>query len=561
MKLFLKHIFLLGFLVAFASPAVAASPANTVIMQIDSQHAVVDGAVNELQTAPSIRDGVTLVPLRFIVEVFGAEVVWNTADKEITLRQGERVIRFWPGSSEVVVDGTVHAITGAPVVENGVTLVPLRFLVKNLDYEINFLPVTKEIHIKQLPPPNLPPVAEFEISNDTVAQGETVYYKEKSFDPDGDELVESKWSGRERAFFAPGDHEVSLQVKDKHGAWSEPYTVVIRVTDEVKMDEITYNLHNPIAGQPLNMADIPVLEIKPLDPVVMMNKEKIMISNSPETLQRDGILYSDVLSGENRLYYHHLNGSNKTKSIYLLAVNQGTNTVDLTVNKWGVAGPADPLAVGRLAAHRYLNFKHPDMPQSYKLLPGEKVILNEGSSNVVKPGQTTHGIFGVNADNDLLFAVVAAGSREQLAEFEKLPVLARDGKHIRGTYLRANRNVAVRLNTKQPARLVVADGDDDSFLYGKDEEVIYRNKGNYGLIYRINIQSKYRVGVLFSARGGVFAGAGAWQGEAFNLPNQGILKAREGCVIGIVEPGQERTLEFIPPAGSYLPINLIFIPF
>lgn len=558
----LKAFFLFGLLFALAAPVAAGAPANSVTMRIGSPRAEVDGGFYELQAAPCIKDDVTLVPLRFIVEAFGAEVTWNIADKSITLRQGAKEFRFWPGKNEALIDGAARTMAGVPVVEDGVTLVPVRFLVENLAYEVNYQPAAKNILIKQLPPPNQPPVAEFEVSKDTVAQGETVVYTDTSFDPDGDELTQAKWTGNERAFFAPGEYEVTLQVKDRHGLWSEPRARVIKVTGEVKMDELTYNLSYPIPGRRMDMSGIPVLDMEVLNPVVMMNKEKIMVSNSPETVLRDGILYKDVLSGENRLYYHHLNGSGKTKTIYLVAVNQGKEPVKMTVRKWGTAGPGDPMGVGRLAAYNYLDFKYPNVPRSMELLPGEMAVLNENTGNTVKPNQTTHGIFGVSVEKDLLFAVLAVTSPGQLDNFEKkLPLLARDGLHIRGTYLRANRTVNVRLKKSQPARLIIADGEDDSFLYGKDDDVIYRNKGNYGLCYRINIQTAHRVGVLFSSRGGVFAGAGAWDGKAFNLPGEGILQAREGCVIGVVEPGPETVLEFIPPAGSYLPINLIFKPF
>ncbi|MCL2337858.1 MAG: copper amine oxidase, partial [Firmicutes bacterium] len=91
---------------------------------------------------------------------------------------------------------------------------------------------------------------------------------------------------------------------------------------------------------------------------------------------------------------------------------------------------------------------------------------------------------------------------------------------------------------------------------------ITNNFGNYGVIYKITVTSKKRVGVIFSPRGGVFAGAGKWDSQAFYLPNQGILKPQtEFALIGILEPNKQKTLEFIPPAGSYLPINIIFYPF
>ncbi len=555
-----KYFLCLVFLFALIVPAGVGYAADEVVLKVDSPYALVDGTGTDLQMAPSVIDGTTLVPLRFLAETFGTAVSWSAEDKEITLRQENRVIQMRPDSKSVVVDNTEKTISAAPVVKDGVVLVPLRFLVENLNFKVSFKPVTKEIHINRLPPPNRPPVAEFTVLKDTVAQGETVFYTDKSYDPEGDQLVERKWIGNERAFFKPGDHEVSLQVKDEKGAWSEPFTKVIRVTETVKMDELTYNFNNPLPGQPLATVDIPVLDYKRVNPVGTTNREKVMISNSPETVTQAGILYKDVLRGQNRLYYHHLNGTNGNIQIYLLAVNQGEEPVDLKVNRWGVAGPADPLAVGRAAAYRFLDFSSIDA-KNIKLLPGEEVVLNEGNAPVVYPGRTVHGIFSVDASQDVLFVVAAVKNSKQLDQYEKLRVLPRDGKHIRGTYLRGNRNMLVKLGQREPSRLVIADGNEDRFLYGKDGEEIYRNKGNYGLIYRVTVRSEFRAGVLFSPRGGVFAGAGAWEGDAFNLPNRGVMQPGGLAMIGVIEPGQEKVLEFIPPAGSYLPVNLIFIPF
>jgi len=550
-------------LLLFCPLAAIASGAGEVTLKVGSLQAQADGVFHNLTAAPRVIEGATMVPLRFLSEVFGAEVAWDSETRKIVVKNGGSVIYLQVGETKVVIDGTEKVVGVAPVVENGTTLVPLRFIVENMHYQVNYQPWIKEIHIKQLPPPSPPnqnPVAEFTVEKDIVAQGETVVYHDVSYDPDGDELVERKWKGKERAFFAPGEYEVSLQVKDSVGAWSEPYTKVIKVTEEVKMDRFTFNLHNPIPGELMDLSSIPVLELKEVDPAITMNREKVMISNSPEIVKEEGILFSDTLEGENRLYYHQINGTDQTKYIYLLAVNQGTEPIRLTLQKWGTAGPADPMAVGRAAAYRYLDF-NPAGAKFLELEPGEKAILNNGLSDVVPPGQTVHGIFDINAHDDLLFLVAAVDDPNTIDNYEELNVLPSDDNHIRGTFSRANRSVLVSLEGIEPARLLVADGEDDSFMLGKDVRLLRKNKGNYGLTYKITIKSKHRVAVLFSARGGVFGGAGAWNGEAFNLPNRGILQAREGCMIGVVEPGQEHVLEFVPPAGSYLPVNLIFIPF
>ncbi len=558
--------------ILLAAPVIAA-PANTqvdtVALKLNESQARVDGVPYELETAPQVNEGITLVPLRFIAEIFGAEVGWNTEDNQIAIQQNDKNIILQPGSYQAVINGEPQTISGVTTIVNETTLVPLRFLVESLNYRVSFMPQTKEINIKQLTPANIPPIAYFVINKEIVAQGETVVYENQSNDPDGDQIVTEIWIGNERAFFAPGEYEVTLKVKDSLGAWSEPCTKKITVTEEVKMDRLTYNLQNPVPGEPLGNLNIPVLQLKQFDPSVSMAREQVLVSNSPEEIKEDGILCSDTLRGKNRLYFHHINGSNEKKRIFLLAINQEDKPVKLVIKRLGVAGPSDAMSVGKTAAYRFLDFDR-SQARTLVLQPGGQVIINEGIVNTLEPGQVINAMFDVDADANLLYSVAAVGSQVQLIEYENLTILPRDDKHIRGTFSLANRSVSVQLKGDEPARLIIADGKEDKFLYGKDNNtstmgrysLLSKDTGNYGVVYRVRIGTQQRVGVVFSPRGGVFAGAGSWDGEAFNLPNKGILKPQtEYAMIGVVEPGKEKVLEFIPPAGSFLPINLIFIPF
>jgi len=549
--------------------AEANNQVDTVLLKLNENQAKADGVPYELEIAPQAKEGITMVPLRYLAEIFGAQVDWNEETRQIYVQQNDNNILLQQDSDQILLNGEIQTICGLPTIENGITLVPLRFLVESLNYKVDFVPDTKEINIKQLQPPNKSPVADFSINQNIVAQGETVLYEDKSSDPDGDQIVEGKWTGNERAFFAQGEYKVTLTVKDSNGAWSEPCTKIVTVTDEVKMDRLTYNLNNPVSGEPLGNLNISVMELKQFDPAVSMAREEVLVSNSPEIIKENGILYSDILSGENRLYFHHINGSNENKRVFLLAINQEDKPVSLVVKKWGVAGPAGVMSVGRAAAYRFLDFD-PRNARFIKLQPGEQVIINEGMNNILKPGQAINALFDVDSNDDLLYSVVAVGSKDQLVKYENIPILFRDNNHIRGTFSLANRSVSVQLDGEEPARLIVADGKDDEFLYGKDTNTSTmgryslrsKNTGNYGVVYRVRIGTQHRVGVIFSPRGGVFAGAGAWDGQVFYLPNKGILKPQtEYAMIGVVEPGKEKVLEFIPPAGSFLPINLIFIPF
>lgn len=545
-----------------AAPVFAGEIPGEIRMQVGSVNAVVDGNFVELPAAPEVFDGITMVPLRFLADTFRLQTEWNQENREVVISGEGTVLCLWPASERALVNGEEKKLSGAPVVEEGVTLVPLRFVAENMNCQVRFLAETKEIHIEKLPPPpppNNPPEARFRVLKDEVAQGETVYYRDESSDPDGDEIVERRWTGKERAFFAPGEYEVTLRVKDSRGAWSEPFTRVIKVTEEVKMDRLTYNLRHPIPGEPVDISDIDVLGLRQIKPRLTPAGGSVMVSNSPETVRREGVLYSDILSGENRVYYHHINGLPRAIGIFLVASNNSGEPVRFTVERSGVAGPADPMSVGRASAYRYLD-STPAGP--VVLQPGEKVVLNKGATNTIKPGQATHGIFDVNADGELTLSVVAATSMDRVDYVMNTFLIPGDGMHVRGTYPRCERQMVVDYSGSQPARVVVADGNDDRFLYGKDAEQWLKNKGNYGINYRIAIRSKNRVGVLFNPRGGTFAGAGSWDGEAFYIPNRGILQPQtQAALLGVLEPGEEKVFEFIPPAGSSLPVNLILIPF
>jgi len=548
--------------------ALANASTNTVVLKVGDKHVQVDGTTQQLNTAPRIMGSTTMVPLRFLSEAFGAKVAWQQELQQITVEHDSKVLVLYPGKKQVLINGNSSMIDAAPEIREGTALVPLRLLIEAMNYAVEYEPKFKVIHITQLPPPNQPPVAVFNLSKTMVAQGETVIYEDKSYDPEGDEIIERKWSGNERAFFKPGQYKVSLTVKDRPGNTSETYTATVRVTDEVRMDQLTYNLHNPIRGAIVDISGIAVASLRTFDPAVTYKRENIVVSNSPETITEDGILYCDEISGDNRLYYHHFNGSKEPKRVYLLASNERSTPAKLWLLNWGTAGPGDPMVVGKRAAYRYLDSNK--KAQVITINPGEKIIINKDINNTIGSGETMHGIFDVSSDNKLLFSMVAVSDQDPIADYESLAMLPRDGKHVRGTFPRGQRSFLVQLpELQKPERLVIADGREDAFLYGEDKNTLNEDdenlktffKGNYGLVYSIGIRAKQRVGVIFSPRGGPYAGAARWDNEPFNLSNIGTIKAGEGALVGVVNPGEKNYFTFIPPAGSFLPVNLIFVPF
>ena len=82
----------------------------------------------ELDVPPMIVDGRTMAPLRFVGESLGAEVLWNEDARQVIYTSGSRQIILTVGQRTVFVDGRSVEIDAAPVIVDGRTLVPVRFV-------------------------------------------------------------------------------------------------------------------------------------------------------------------------------------------------------------------------------------------------------------------------------------------------------------------------------------------------------------------------------------------------------------------------------------------------
>lgn len=421
--------------------------------------------------------------------------------------------------------------------------------------------------IEVLEKPNQPPVAQFSVSDTKVDQGETVVFHDESFDPDGDKLVEFEWSGKQRAYFKEGTYPVTLKVKDSRGKWSEPFTVEIEVTDQVIMTEMEYNLFHPLPGEIVNLTDINPLEFSVIKPAFLSYDDTVLlISNSPETVTENGILYRDTISGSIRLMYHHKNGTNTRKKVYILAGNPGDKPAQITVTKKGFGGPSqDDLAIGKNGLARFLESS---CHEQYTLAPGRVMVLEgSGSAREIPPDHSVFSMMDLTATSDVTFTFVMVDvGVDVLTTYDDLPVLNRD-MHQRGTFFGANRTYRLETNGEQPERFSLADNQSDFHLGGIDaitgEQVI--NKGNYGLMYQLDIQAGSRMGLLTNPRGGLFMGAALTpEGTVYGLPANGhrFIKDSSQAVINMVfSPGEEEKFIFMPPVSSTMPVMFLFMPY
>jgi outer membrane protein assembly factor BamB len=91
-----------------------------------------------LDAPPIIRDQRTFVPLRFLGEIIGATVAWDATERKVTYRFQDTQVELWIGRKQIKINGIDQEIDVAPFIENGRTLVPLRFITEPMGAKIQW---------------------------------------------------------------------------------------------------------------------------------------------------------------------------------------------------------------------------------------------------------------------------------------------------------------------------------------------------------------------------------------------------------------------------------------
>ncbi len=109
----------------------------------------VNGNALTVETPYVAGEGVTLVPLRVITEAFGAEVTWDGETKSIALKYPGVDILLTIGSKVAEVNKKAETLLEAPALsESGVTMVPLRFISETFGAEVSYDASTGAIKVK-----------------------------------------------------------------------------------------------------------------------------------------------------------------------------------------------------------------------------------------------------------------------------------------------------------------------------------------------------------------------------------------------------------------------------
>lgn len=131
-------------------------PPTVLRLTIGSLTMYVDGNPVSLDSAPVIREGRTMLPIRAIAESIDAHVVWEAGERKVTIAHGMTTIELRIGDNSARVNGEAVQIDDAnskvvPYIANGRTMLPIRFIAEALGMDVEWNASTRMVVLTMQP--------------------------------------------------------------------------------------------------------------------------------------------------------------------------------------------------------------------------------------------------------------------------------------------------------------------------------------------------------------------------------------------------------------------------
>ena len=136
-------------------PSLAVANPDTIVVKlwVGNQFMEVNGTripIDEQGTKPIILESRTLVPIRAIIEAFGGKVGWDSKTRKVTIDFNNNNLELWIGQSLASLNGYAVQIDSAnpkvvPMIINGRTMIPLRFVAESFGIDVQYEATSKKI--------------------------------------------------------------------------------------------------------------------------------------------------------------------------------------------------------------------------------------------------------------------------------------------------------------------------------------------------------------------------------------------------------------------------------
>ncbi|OWZ83410.1 copper amine oxidase N-terminal domain-containing protein [Natranaerobius trueperi] len=117
------------------------------ILSPNTSEGILNNSTIEIDTPPVIKDGRTYIPVRGVFDQFGVNITWNNDSKKVILLDENTKVELKIGSELSIVNDQKVTMDSSPQILDGRTLIPLRFALENLGFQVDWHPQKEIIKI------------------------------------------------------------------------------------------------------------------------------------------------------------------------------------------------------------------------------------------------------------------------------------------------------------------------------------------------------------------------------------------------------------------------------
>lgn len=111
---------------------------STVVFASNDIKVAIDGEYVEFDVQPQLINNRTMVPLRAIFEALGAEVDWDESTQTVIAMKDDITVTATIGNTKMYIDDEERIMDVAPMLLNGRTLVPVRFVAEAFECDVDW---------------------------------------------------------------------------------------------------------------------------------------------------------------------------------------------------------------------------------------------------------------------------------------------------------------------------------------------------------------------------------------------------------------------------------------
>ncbi len=293
-------------------------------------------------------------------------------------------------------------------------------------------------------------------------------------------------------------------------------------------------------------------------------KKLLMVSDRPEAVKEDGILFHDTFNREQptRLLYYHKNADTIDRHFWVELKNHHREPVELLFSG-SMAGPSRwGVTVGHGAAVGLMETYRDGTAYSLTVPPGGTLSLLDLE---VPPLMVICGYLHMQITQGRELEVLVKNSAGYKKDREELPVLKQPFDpfriHPKGTFSPADLRYEVAYTVGQEEEAACVIGRAPWLI---DPVTGEPNNGNYGVFYHFDLtlknptQEKKRVGFYLIPDGVLARGSFILNGR---LMDTEIVRKPARLLFAVQDllPGEEKvmTLTTTPEGGSYYPVRVV----